>query len=156
MRFLRGHMSRQQHALRLLRTTCKHGHDLQQIGARHCQTCHALHQQGIRDRNPDAARAYATKMAWKYALRDYGITQTDYDRMVEQQDGKCAICLKFPTVIRGCARLHVDHDHETGAVRGLLCSLCNLGIGKLRDSVENLTRAIAYLEAARQSRERTA
>lgn len=72
----------------------------------------------------------------------YEITQEDYARMYEAQEGRCKICGAKEDV------LHVDHCHETGKVRGLLCRGCNTGIGHLKDSVETLRSAIAYLEAA--------
>lgn len=54
-------------------------------------------------------------------LRRFGITAVDYDRMLAEQDGGCALCSRPP----GARRLHVDHDHVTGKVRGLLCLPCN-------------------------------
>jgi hypothetical protein len=69
----------------------------------------------------------------------YGITLSDYSRLYEEQEGRCAICLEWYKV------LHVDHDHETNKVRGLLCLSCNNGLGRFRDSPERLRRAIQYL-----------
>lgn len=69
----------------------------------------------------------------------YKITRDDYDRMVSDQQGRCAIChSEHP-------QLSVDHDHATGTVRGLLCNRCNAGIGFLRDDVDLLRGAIRYL-----------
>jgi hypothetical protein len=74
--------------------------------------------------------------------RNYGITPEVYEQLLILQDGRCAICLTRPRK----RRLAVDHDHETGEVRGLLCTRCNHGIlGKAHDSAEMLTRAAAYL-----------
>ena len=82
-----------------------------------------------------------------YALRRYGITPDQFDAMLSSQGGRCAICRKQP---RGDWRnnkfLHVDHNHTTGRVRGLLCPECNTSIGKMNDSPEQLRRAAAYLE----------
>jgi hypothetical protein len=72
----------------------------------------------------------------------YGITPEEYDELLVSQNGVCAICGEECSTGR---RLSVDHDHETGRVRGLLCSKCNYGIGHLK-TVENLERAIDYLE----------
>ena len=72
----------------------------------------------------------------------YGITLDDYDRMLEEQGGECAICGKHPTKKRLC----VDHDHQTNKVRGLLCEKCNWGIGQFNDTVVLLRNAIEYLE----------
>ena len=76
-------------------------------------------------------------------LRIYGLTQAAYDDILKQQNGRCAICergQKLDSV------LCVDHDHDTGQVRGLLCNQCNTGIGLLQDSIGMLASAIIYLE----------
>lgn len=73
----------------------------------------------------------------------YGITLAEYNHILASQGGGCAICGTKPKRYR---RLDVDHDHETGAVRGILCSECNRGIGFLRDSPANLRAAADYLE----------
>lgn len=82
------------------------------------------------------ARALPKRRATKY-----GLTVVDVDAMLAEQDGKCWLCQRKPAVV-------IDHCHKTGRVRGMLCHGCNTGLGKLGDSVENLQRAIAYLERA--------
>lgn len=77
--------------------------------------------------------------------RNYGITLDDYNRLAEEQGGKCIICGRVPEGKHNQGRLHVDHDHKTGKVRGLLCSHCNRGLGFLGDSPDILRRAAAYL-----------
>ena len=74
--------------------------------------------------------------------RRYGITLEQYEAMLESQNGKCAICKGDCLTGRNLA---VDHDHETGKVRGLLCSKCNQGLGQL-NNIELLQRAIDYLK----------
>ncbi len=71
-------------------------------------------------------------------MRKYGITNDEYDRLVADQNGCCAICGRVPEVIRANTRtgrtwtaLQVDHDHATGVVRGLLCIACNTTIGRI-------------------------
>jgi hypothetical protein len=64
----------------------------------------------------------------------------------EAQDGKCAIC-GVAEAYAPRKRLAVDHDHRTGAIRGLLCGNCNAGLGQFKDSPELLAAAIRYLEA---------
>jgi len=73
----------------------------------------------------------------------YGITDEDYDRMLLQQGGGCAICGVTPK--RGERRFPVDHNHQTGRVRGILCRDCNLGIGRLKDDPELTEKATRYL-----------
>jgi recombination endonuclease VII len=72
--------------------------------------------------------------------RKYGITSEDYNRMFEQQDGKCAICGRVGE------KLHVDHNHKTGKVRKLLCFHCNAGLGHFIENPKLLLRAIKYLK----------
>ena len=69
----------------------------------------------------------------------YGLTEEAYEALLEAHDYQCAICF-------GTEVLCVDHDHETGKVRGILCSRCNSGIGMLRDSLLLVQKASEYLE----------
>ena len=73
------------------------------------------------------------------------IHKADYDTMLAAQNGLCAICQRPPTSGRG-KKLHVDHDHGTGCIRGLLCHDCNTGLGKFLDSPSLLQDAISYLQ----------
>lgn len=84
-------------------------------------------------------------------LRERGMSDADYERMFAAQGGVCAICKQPETYTRdGKPRaLCVDHCHETGRVRGLLCAKCNSGIALLGDSAERVRRAVAYLDATR-------
>lgn len=86
----------------------------------------------------------------KYIEREFGIKYEQYDQMLEEQKGVCAIC--------GCSEtkpnakyLAVDHNHETGIVRGLLCNNCNRALGLLKDNKEILQNAIKYLEKYERS-----
>jgi hypothetical protein len=80
-----------------------------------------------------------------YRLRkEYGITAQEYDDIAESQGGRCAICGVTSADNTG-RRLAVDHCHDTGLVRGLLCSPCNMAIGLLGDDPIRLSNAIAYL-----------
>jgi hypothetical protein len=72
----------------------------------------------------------------------YGLEPEIYDAMIVTQEGKCAICLReFSDDLRIC----VDHDHQDGKVRGLLCDGCNIGLGGFRDNIEAIGRAAGYL-----------
>jgi hypothetical protein len=75
--------------------------------------------------------------------RLYGITLEQYNERMAEQGGLCGLCQRAPETDR---RMHVDHDHETGKLRELLCHHCNHLLGNARDSVERLRLAIAYLE----------
>jgi len=81
--------------------------------------------------------------AWKLQ-KNYGLTVEDYDIMVESQESKCAICELHLDEL-DTQFLYVDHCHETGEVRGLLCRKCNTGIGDFCDDIDLLTKAIGYL-----------
>lgn len=83
---------------------------------------------------------------YSYKTR-YGISGQAYDALLKTQDGKCAIC-KTETCSTG-RKFAVDHNHNTGQVRGLLCSSCNTGIGQFKDSAELIGKAIDYLERSR-------
>ncbi len=104
--------------------------------------------------NPEKYKAKATKYYQENRARcladarrrkfkrKYNMTIEDYDQMLTAQHGLCAICEK-PKKFK---RLFVDHDHTTGAVRGLLCFKCNTGLGGFEDSLTLLNKAAAYLE----------
>ena len=77
--------------------------------------------------------------------KKYGISPEDHDRMLETQEYKCAICKTSNPKGPG-NKLHIDHCHETGKARGLLCSRCNIGIGKFKDSIQILGKVIEYLK----------
>lgn len=87
----------------------------------------------IREKMKETARAHHFKT-------QYGLTIGCVEQMKEQQGNRCAICTEPFTQTP-----NVDHCHETGTVRGLLCWACNIGLGKFKDSVESLQRAIRYL-----------
>jgi hypothetical protein len=74
---------------------------------------------------------------------DFGITLNDYQSMFNRQNGQCAICGKYQSELKKA--LHVDHDHKTDKIRGLLCYNCNRGIGHLQDNITILNNAISYL-----------
>jgi hypothetical protein len=84
-------------------------------------------------------------------LKIYGLSVEDYDSLLNKQNGVCAICEQKETVLDGVSgkvkMLSVDHCHDTGKVRGLLCSACNTGIGLARHDPEILRSAISYLAA---------
>jgi len=89
----------------------------------------------------------------KFCIREqvvkrlYGLNVEEFLALLVHQDGGCAICEK-PLDTDDHKGIHVDHDHATGKVRGLLCSSCNTGLGLLKDNAAVVKRALAYLKRA--------
>jgi hypothetical protein len=114
-----------------------------------CRTCKVTEYDRWRRDNPERF----ARTARARAIKKYGITVAEYDAIALSQGGVCVGChgtgedgLRKAT--RSGRSLVVDHDHDTGAVRGLLCSQCNLAIGNAKDDPVILRRLAAYLEAA--------
>jgi hypothetical protein len=104
---------------------------------RECRVCELESQARWRQEN----RRHIARYSKRYRCKQRGITTEEYDRLVEQQNGLCAICGR-PLGERGQT---IDHDHETGAVRGIVHSSCNLVIGNAGDDTRVLSGAIRYL-----------
>jgi len=98
----------------------------------HCKMCNKEY----RDANKELFRNSHLKSK-------YGIDLVEYNQMFAKQDGRCAICGRHQSEFKHS--LAVDHCHETGEVRGLLCSTCNRGIGYLQDDASVVLRAASYL-----------
>lgn len=103
-----------------------------------CKECNKKKSTLWGKNNPDRRRSTLIKHV-------YGIDSKEYERLLETQGKKCAICGSFRA---GGKRVHfdIDHNHTTGAVRGLLCRACNYLIGNAKENVELLHSAIKYLE----------
>ena len=112
---------------------------------------HYLKHREKRLRDAAAYRRARPDVQRKSHLGKYGITTDEYDRLFVAQGGVCAVCFEKETTKRKgvVRRLSVDHDHDTGKVRGLLCSWCNLAIGYLRDDALRAHSAVVYLESRR-------
>lgn len=112
------------------KTHCKWGHDftvhgyVKRDGSRGCRPCHRESR----------------------LMRVYGLERGEYDRRFEEQSGHCAIC---DIELEEGRNLAVDHDHETGAVRGLLCDNCNRGLGYFGDDPDRLRTASKYVKRGR-------
>ncbi len=76
--------------------------------------------------------------------RCFGITLEEYNEMLEKQNHVCGICGNYETCYRNKV-LSVDHSHDTGHIRGLLCNTCNRALGLFKEDIETLTKAINYL-----------
>lgn len=125
-----------------------------------CKLCKYEYEHQRRLTDPDyVARTATTASRWRRANKKgryrrsrnsmlrhrYGIGIDEYEAMLERQSGECAICGRADSGIEG-KTLHVDHCHETGKVRGILCHPCNNGLGRFDDNKELLLKAVKYLE----------
>lgn len=84
-----------------------------------------------------------TARRWHYKT-NYGISLEEFNKLVIEQDSKCKICQRFKSA-SGRYGLHVDHDHYTGKIRGLLCHKCNAAIGMLREDITIVERTLKYM-----------
>jgi hypothetical protein len=119
-----------------------------------CKSCSRKRIAEWRNKNPDKATAIHVRNYGKNReqclenahvsrlRRTYGLSAEDYARMLAKQKGLCLICFRPPTEGH---RLNVDHDHETGKVRGLLCNNCNTAIGLFGEDCRRMSAAIEYL-----------
>jgi hypothetical protein len=110
----------------------------------YCKSCHSENVRQWRLKNPERVKQnrerYKLTAINRKRSQDYGISPEQYKQMLHNQNGMCAICGMTNE------KLVIDHCHETGHVRGLLCHKCNSGIGMLGDDIEILKCAIWYLE----------
>jgi len=94
------------------------------------------YQRTYRAENPDKVREWNKR----HNLRGkYGLSEQEFHEMLIAQDGLCGVCYSEPAT-------DIDHDHEEGTVRGLLCNPCNLALGLFRDDIERLNGAVLYLK----------
>ena len=110
---------------------------------KYCQNCYPIFraewekQRAIRRLKEDPQYIKRQHLKSKF-----GLALNEFEEMFSAQEKRCAIC--HSDVSRGQG-WHVDHDHQDGRIRGILCHFCNLAIGHFRDDVPNLTKAINYL-----------
>ena len=103
----------------------------------YCKKCKRGVNNDWRGRNPDKVNS---NNIWWRREKQYGITQDQFRILIKNQNFQCDICLEEID-----DSSHVDHDHETGKVRGILCRSCNQGLGFFKDSTGLLEKAIRYL-----------
>lgn len=129
--------------------TCSHCHqtkptDQFYYGRHVCRKCFCKNHTAYQKRNPEMRRRWARNVV----IRKYGIEPQEYARLLSQQNGVCAICGKAEQSHRG--NLHIDHDHTTNAIRGLLCLRCNTGLGLFQDDIQLLHKVIQYIVSHQQ------
>jgi len=108
---------------------------------RSCKSCVGEHQRRFRNARPDYNRAHNLQ-------KRYGISVDEYKTLLANHNFACAICkveISDTVGYKGGRSGVVDHNHETGDVRGILCSKCNLVLGHARESTDILYQAIVYL-----------
>lgn len=117
-----------------------------------CKKCKLLENQKY-VKNPEVA-SYKREFRKRYNLETkekrkfnrmkhlYGVTFEEYNKMLKEQNGKCKICNDLLDFNR---HAHIDHCHETNAIRGILCYNCNSGLGHFKDNIDILYKAIKYL-----------
>lgn len=117
-----------------------------------CKECKTAKIVAWRQSQPDLnkRRYWANRDSERYRhlVKKYGITLSNYFEMLLAQGGACAICGRPEPKNKS---LNVDHDHQTGEVRGLLCTNCNQMIGHAADSRDRLEAGARYLESYRKS-----
>ena len=135
------------------KTHCKNGHAFTPEntyrrwgGGRGCLACSAG-----RKRLSEKAKKWRRENSLRSRLRSrFGMTEEDLEAMWNAQQGRCPICLVGMSRTGGRREsMHIDHDHATGRVRGLLCMLCNNALGSLRDNADAARRAADFLERVR-------
>lgn len=120
----------------------------------HCKECNSKYTKSDRGRELSRKRTRACVNRLKatdpveykrrnrrYNLHKFGMTPERYEEMLVSQGGVCAICKGPPDT----TNFHVDHNHTTGTIRGLLCSACNTAIGLLKEDAEIFQSAVSYL-----------
>ena len=112
-------------------TACPQGHITRYVGSNNCVECSRMQME---------KRAESSR--WKRIERLYSITKDQYMSMLFNQKEECAICSKKMQE----KEVHVDHCHQTGRVRGLLCSRCNQAIGLLDEDLERINMAAEYIK----------
>ena len=110
---------------------CRHGHLERYVASNNCVEC-----------NRASAQRRKIKSKFNRIRAEYGLDRDAYLAMVSDQQSSCRICRRREP---DHFKLHIDHCHQSGQVRGLLCGPCNQGIGLLRHSPERLQIAIEYL-----------
>ncbi len=116
---------------------CGYGHiDEIYVSNNTCRTCQ-------RERSRDYGRKNIARIINNQRVRTYGITTEAYKILIDQQNNKCLCCEE---IFGSELSPHLDHDHKTGKIRGVLCHKCNTGIGLFEDNPAKLRKAIIYLE----------
>jgi hypothetical protein len=99
------------------------------------------HERNWRERNPERYKELRRRANYRH---NFGLELEEIEAMIEAQGGVCPIC-EVDISLGGKAGAHVDHEHDTGRIRGITCCNCNVGLGKFKDNPEFLKSAARYL-----------
>lgn len=122
-----------------------------------CRFCALERCKTWKKNNPEVQKVYKARTYAKHGerytletkLRQKHISREQYDELMIAQDNKCAICDKPETVVRRkdgvVSPLSIDHDHDSGKIRGLLCMRCNNALGFFDDNLDRMMKAVTYL-----------
>ena len=102
-----------------------------------CKSCHKAYQRAYNQRNPDRLRGYHLK-------KMYGITLEEREEMSKASQGRCYVCGAPDGTDRNPH--HIDHNHDTGELRGLLCVGCNVSLGLLEENPDRIRALADYIE----------
>ena len=119
-----------------------------------CKTCAKQYSAKWAAQNPKAGKSWRAKNPDRKRLHDrssklkalYGINVDQYDKMVYDQGGRCLVCKEIPLSKKGKVGLHVDHDHLSGRIRGLLCHGCNVALGHLKENEDIVRNLLSYIQ----------
>lgn len=117
---------------------------------RQCSTCKLVKEDtAFYIRRTDCKPCAQERIEANRLKRKYNLTAADVEQMIAAQDHKCLICAKTFAVEPVNTKLSavIDHDHDTGIVRGVICRLCNSGLGHFGDNATILRNAVDYLES---------
>lgn len=110
------------------------------MNLRQCSDCKRILTENYFAEKSSRCKTCRRDYDWQYR---YGVSPEQYFEIYKAQGGKCKICGYEP---KGNEYLHIDHNKETGEIRGLLCSKCNKGLGMFDEVPENFDRAKQYIE----------
>lgn len=105
--------------------------------------CNRKNLSSMKEENPGRVRKMNSIRARKL---NYGLSKEAYANLLTEQEGRCALCGEEFSSLNNKRKIHVDHCHVTGRLRGLLCFSCNVGLGNFKDSKMRLLLAIRYLQ----------
>ena len=127
-----------------IRSRLKYQRDKDKVSARYTLRYPTQRERILMQKRKSYEKTKNPHRTWAWRIqRDFGITASDYNVLLANQHGVCAICKRKPT-----KRLGVDHRHATKRIRGLLCHSCNIALGLLKDNLASARALVSYLQAA--------